>query len=544
MINVDGQNLENIKEKITKTEPVKFTGNIGFNTNLSSISGTENRTSPWAYGLTSRMRLSLYGINIPFYFSFRNHSFHYGSSLPKFRFRPSYKWAEMQIGDVFTKFNEYTLFQRNIRGVSLRLTPKKFRFEVLSGRMKDYRSYQDTLLLGTVADDTYSRRVMGASVGIGTRINHFDIYALKAFDNQDSIYYLERNLPQQDNVIGGASLRLKLLKRLFFESNIGLSVLTYDQNALGEENEIGRNGLTNNVLIANGSTSAKYAGDVKVSYSSRFIGLHGKVRYLQSGYQPLTVPYIQTDLIDYTIGFNKGFFKNRITTAFSLGIRKDNLSNIESITTNRRIYNILTNIRFSKNWNANVVWNNFSQDLRTEVVNINNLFTYAVTNSNQIVNLSYKSSQKESSFSSTVSVGKNNFSTISDGAEMQSEYGALFLRYNGKYDLKNKKLGFLLGANFHDYKNIDVSNVNYGLTVGVTKRLLEDRLSIQAKSNYNLLLQDDFKEGSNLIFNVSGAYKLSEKASLQINLYRVTRNSEVFANFSEYRTRLAARYKF
>jgi len=151
----DAQSIENI----IKAKPFAVSGSIGGNMGLYSVSGIDQRTSPFQYGLSARLNFSIYSFSIPVYASIRDNTFNYGGTFSRFRINPQYKWVKLHIGDTYMRFNPYTLSGRTVKGYGIELTPGKLRFRFLDGKVEDLRSYTDSLQLGTTFQPTYSRNV-------------------------------------------------------------------------------------------------------------------------------------------------------------------------------------------------------------------------------------------------------------------------------------------------------------------------------------------------------------------------------------------------
>jgi hypothetical protein len=63
------QDLSNLKN----TKPLTLTGSIGANLAFYKVNGITARQDPFAYGLTGNATLSVYGISMPFSFTWYNY---------------------------------------------------------------------------------------------------------------------------------------------------------------------------------------------------------------------------------------------------------------------------------------------------------------------------------------------------------------------------------------------------------------------------------------------------------------------------------------
>ena len=448
-------------EKINLKSPVKFSGSLSANAGLSSISsGVSDRTSPYFYSFNTRFSISWNEIKMPFYFSFRDHSFNYGATVPRFRINPRYKWAELQVGDVFMKFNRYTLSQRNLKGVAIKLTPGKFRFQALYGKIQELNSYRDTLMLGISDEEVFSNKVVGLGLGIGSKSTHLDIYALKTWTDIDSADFINTQLPRQDNLVVGSTGKLRISRSIRVQYNFGLSALTYDKDAIGNSRSLAENGLTGSLLEVNNSSGANYAGDVSINYSQGRFGMNGKITYIQPFYQPLTVAYINSDVLNYTVGSYISMLSNKLYLNGSVGIQKNNVSGVDAFTTDRFIFNLMANAKFHKNLAANLAFNNFSQDLTAKLVNIEDFYTYAVTNQMKTLTLTHTLPSSLRTWTNRLSAGNSSLSTSNDNEEFSSGYDMLFVRWDG--EMKMEPIGFSVnaGLNYQTYDKEGLVNNN------------------------------------------------------------------------------------
>ena len=540
-LSVTAQDVEQIKLRA----PITFSGSLSANAGLSSISaGTADQTSPYFYSLNTRFSLSWNELRVPFYFSFRDHSFNYGATAPRFRINPKYKWAELQVGDVFMNFNKYTLSQRNMKGVGIKLTPGKFRFQALYGKMKELKSYRDTLLLGISDEEVFSNKVFGLGLGVGSNSSHLDLYILKSWTDIDSLHFSNPSLPRQDNVVVGSTGKVRLSRGLRVQYNVGISALTFDKDAIGNSRVVAENGFTGSLLEVNNSTGANYAGDVSINYSRGKYGVNGKISYIQPFYQPLTVAYINSDVLNYTVGSFVSLLSNKVYVNGSVGIQKNNVSGVDLLTTNRIIFNLMANAKVHENLTANLAVNNFSQDLQAQLINIDDLYTYAISNKMRTLTLTHTLPSDERSFMNRVSVGTNNLTTSNDNENVSTGYDMLFFRWDGSMKMEPIGLAVNAGINYQTYDRDGTDNSNYGMTLGASKVLLAEKLTLKLNNTFNYIDQGDYREGTNLVSSFSANYAAAEKSNILLTVFRIDRKSAGSFNFTEYRSRLSFQQRF
>jgi len=419
----------------------------------------------------------------------------------------------------------------------------KVRFQALYGKMKDLNSFRDTLLLGTVDFDSYSRKIAGLGIGFGSRRSHIDIYALRAWDNEEENFYNERSVNQQSNTVLGLSTRFRLFKRLTFATNIGISALTQNVNTIGDTQSLYENNITGSLVDLNASSNVNLAGDISLGYRYKNIGLNLRSRYVQPHYQPLSVAYINTDLLDYTIGANLGLFKNKIFLNGRLGIQKNNLSQQDALTNQRFIYNLTATAKLSRSISSTLVYNNFSNQLQASSISINELYTYSVTNSSSSVSVNYQKS-KEDGIIISGSAGRSNFTIVAQQTEEDNTYKSLYTRVDGGYNWASTGTMFKVGLGYNKYNRSEINTNTYSINGRFSKKLKDEKFNVGINTRYTIIDVIEYREGTNWINQFNLNYEMTEKSTLALYLGHVNRSSYIRPTFSEFRSSLSYRIRF
>ena len=533
-------------ESVIKAKPFEISGSLGGNFGLYKAVGVSQRTSPFQYGLSARLNFKIYSFSIPVYASIRDNSFNYGSSFSRIRINPQYKWVKLHIGDAYINFNPYTLAGRTIKGYGVELTPGKFRLKFIKGKIEDLRSYRDTLELGTVFDPTYSRKTTALGIGFGTAANYIDLYGVTTADRLDSLNG-ERALTEftrKSNTVLGSTFALQVAKGLSLRSNFGISLQTDNLDSYGDNTIIGGNTLTNNLAEANISSSYSYGGDVALNYSNRLFSINGKVKYVQPYFEPLTVAFVNTDIINYTIGGSTSFFRRKINIAGSVGIQRNNLSGNKLATSNNFITNIVANFRIVKGLTGTVNYSNFVQDYEARLVQINDLYTYAVNNNVSTASLRYSFPLGGNQYSASVRGGKNSFLTIDNSEEEVGAYDSWNSALNVSMSNKNSKFKVSTGVTYRTYQRETSESTNYGLRANASKGLIDNKIKISINTAFSFNDRDGLREGNTWRNGASLSYKLNDKSNIGARLNHIQRVSTIRADFNEYRMGVQYLYRF
>jgi len=530
-------------EKVIKEDPFKVSGRIGLRGGLYSADGIDRRTSPYHYGVNAKLTFSVYGFKAPLYFAYRDHGLSYGGALPRFKFSPSYKWAKIQLGDVYMNFNPYVLSGRSLRGAGMELTPGIFRVKAVYGNMRDLRSFRDTLQLGIV-NENFTRKVIGGSIGLGKSRNRVDLFFINSYDDVDNLTAIYEGFTRKNNVVGGTTAAFQLFKGFSIKSNLGISLLTENLDAVGSSISEDT-GTLRNIGEVNASSTLKYAGDVTIKYQRSDFGIDAQYKYIQPYYQPLTVAWVNTDIRHYTLGANLSTLGRKLFLSGRAGIQRNNVSGSKQSTSNQLILNLVSNIKFSKTLTANINYANFSQDFEARLIQIEDLFTYSVNSIVQSVSLQHRTKGKQIRYRTLVSGGVNDFSTINDFDENQNNvYKTLFGRFTTGIEYVETDLRIDLGLNYRDYNRGGDDLTNYGADLTIGKKMMDKKLSLRLRSSFNYNDRQGAREGRLLTINFNGNYLLSEKNSLGFTALMINKKSSISSDFRELRSSLNYLYNF
>ena len=531
-------------DHMIKSKPIEFSGSLSGLLSNYSVTNIDKRTAGLTYGLRASLTTSIYGINLPVFVSYRDNTFNFAGPYNRIRISPSYKWISTQIGDVYMNFNPYVLSGRTVRGIGLSLTPGKFRFKALYGKIEDLRSFSDTLSLGVIQEPTYSRKLAGMSLGFGGQRTSFELMANKTWDKLDSIDRTS-NFNPQSNLVVGAHFKVRLAKRILIESNAGYSFITTNLDTYGENEAFGRNAVTENLFEYNLSSGAAFAGDGSIRYNGRGFGLFVQSQYIQPYYQPLSIAYINSDVFNNTLGGNVSLFQSKIFISGQVGLQSNNLSGSKSSTTNRLITNSRINWKASKQLNIGFTFFNYSQDYSTSLVNIANEVHYAITSQNLRGNISYHIPIGENRLRMGFSAGKSQFETITDTQENNSQTNnSLNLSLNTGMDFKPQMIKVNLSIYNTNIENPSASRIRRGISASGSKSFLDIKLSIQVRTSFTQLQKEGFRESDSWINNLGVTYNLGENMGISGGLSYAKRLAAIAADFDEWRSSLRFHYKF
>ncbi len=537
--------LSDIKE-LKEKEPFEVSGTVQANGGFfASNQDNPYLNSPYSYGLSARTNFRIYGFNFPLYISFRDHSFDYGSSLKRIKFNPRYKWAKLHLGDTYMRFNKYTLGGRNVRGAGIELNPGLFRFKALYGKIQDLRSFQDTVQnLGAVETITFSRKIAGLGVGIGKENTNFDLYAVKTWDDKNSFSGFA-GIPPQDNFVTGSSLRIGITERIKFQMNVGVSLFTGDTDVPDfSNNKLLENPVTDEVLEVNYTSNLSYAGDAKVNFRFSGFNFGVGVGYIQPFYRPLSIAYINTDVLDYKLSFAGRFFGSRLMISSNVGIQQNNLTDIKLTTSNRFIGSLVASLRPAEGLNITGTYSNFQQSFETIIVNLGDRYAYAVSNGILSLSGSYGFGDDNRRYNVSVSGGTTSFNLINENDAGLNNVNST-MNGNAAFSVNFIPLDMqtTIGLQYSAF-DAEQARSNYGLNARIGKALFDKKLRLNIDTYFNYNDIEDLRAAWNLRSNLNVSYAVNKSQFLSLGLSHIFKKSQLLDNLDDYRGNLGYRLKF
>ncbi len=160
----DVEDLLSATQTRLEEKPVRVTGGLHLNSTLASYSGPQPRYDKYGLQIGANVNFDILGVQAPFsiYFSDKNLLYR----LPSYQFvgiSPSYRWARVHLGDRNLNFSPYTFSDQTFRGVGVELTPGRWRFAGMAGRLR----YQSLFDVGARSglEETYRRNGYAAEAG-------------------------------------------------------------------------------------------------------------------------------------------------------------------------------------------------------------------------------------------------------------------------------------------------------------------------------------------------------------------------------------------
>jgi hypothetical protein len=379
--NVSGQDLEktfqndssSLWRRVFKGDPFSISGSFGANFRSYQAWGVNDRQTPLSTTIFANATVRSYQITIPFSLLINNldvasHPFtrayfdgfltNQRNRLSRFGMSPYYKWVKLHAGHRYMNFSEFTLNNHNFLGGGVELTPGKWRFAAMAGRLA--RAEPINLSLNRPNVPVYERNGWGMKIGYGTQGNFIDFIVFKAQEDPNSISRLRDSnsivLPSE-NLVFGLKMQKKLLRGLRFEFDGAYSAFTRNNE---DPTTNARSFLYENGLFRQrSSTIYRGALNTGLRYQLKKYTLGFEYRRVEPGYRSLGTYFFNDDFENYTLQFSGSALRRKLQFSSSVGWQENNLDGSKPATFRRWIGS--ANLGYQiPNWFFNLDVSNFS----------------------------------------------------------------------------------------------------------------------------------------------------------------------------------------
>ncbi len=513
---LQAQELSDLKS----LKPFDINGSIGLNSSFYSVSGIPERQAPFAYGVNANATLTVYGISMPFSFTWYNNNKKGSFSQPfnQFGISPTYKWLTVHLGYRNLSFSEFTLNGYTFLGAAVEARPGKLRLGAVYGKFNQNSTY-DLAMADSMPKLT--RTGWAAKVGYGTESRFIDFSVVRIGDNTkhfDSLAFKPGMPTPEQNIAFGLTSRFAFTPELMFTFDGSYSFYTKNRMELPPDSiSDGWLRLANGLITVNGTTS--YFKAFKTSLSYRFtptIITGIEYRRVDPGFRSMGSYFFNNDVQHITFNQSVGLMDSKLNLNGSLGIQNDNLDGSKPNTAHRIIGSLSGNYTINENWALDASFNNYSTNQRAyKTAGSDSLLIFQV---NRTFMLMPRFTKATPTASHMVMLNLN-YTTLDDRNKATSDmvdtdtYMAMLL-YN--FGLPVLRLNISAGANYTSMMNKNFKNVLVGGNLNLSKTFLSDKLSLNWTNN---IMSNKINDDSGLIINsaLNGAYRFHPKHLLSLN---------------------------
>ena len=538
------QSLSTLKN----SRPVTVNGSLGLNSAFYNASGIPDRQTPFAFGVNANATLTVYGISMPFSFTwYSNEKAGFRQPFNQFGISPTYRWLTVHLGYRNVSFSEFTLNGHTFLGAGLEAKPGKFRLAAVYGRFNQTSQY-DLIMADSIPKLT--RLGWAAKIGYGTEKSFVDVSMLRIGDNtKNFIPYEDPDLPvPAQNMALGLTSRVSLTSKLILNVDGSLSFLT-SNSSLGTSDTINDRLLeyASNLITINSTSQRFSALKASLSYNFSKNVISGiEYRRIDPGYQSMGSYFFNNDLEQITFNQSVSFLESKFRARGSIGMQRDNLDGAKNSTSRRLIGSLSGNYAIDENWALDLSYNNFSTNQKA-IKNIadNSLMVYQV---NHNLLLAPRFMKVTEGFSHLVMLNLNwmilNDKNTQTSDMTDTDTKVAMLMYS--LGLPKQKINMSLGANYTKMVNQNYTNQLAGGTLSLSSSLLKDKLSINWNNAYML---NKLNGENGRIFNtaLNSVCRFLPRHSVTLNLSLIKNSfadTSVIPSYNEIRGDLGYAFTF
>lgn len=545
------QDLDNLHSQ----KHIAANGGLQLRGIYDNISGTMPGRVPYSYIFSGNLTLNIEGVILPASFSISEAERSFRQPFNQFGISPHYKWITVHLGYRNINFSPYTLAGYTMYGAGVELTPGKFRFGAMYGRLNRATTLDTTTQ--SLVPVSFTRKAFAAKIGYGTQNNFIDISMLKGKDDSKSVNVGKTildslNVLPAANTVIAISTRLTFWKKVFLEGDIGTSLYTRDINS-----PISLDSLNDplikkikSVAIVNGTSELCTAMSGTLGYKAKLFTLKLQYHRIDPGFQSMGAYFFNSDLESYSFAPSFNLFKNKLRFNGSIGIQHDNLQHQKEATSKKIIGNAILNADFTKHFGLDINYTNFSNNQQPQTIRFADSLKIVQTTQNISVSPRYIIAGTTTSHTLILSANlmkMNDFNNYfaQNAISRNVDYKQFYFNYS--YSYIPAKLTVYTNFSYTLADAPGTSDVNKGCTIGINKSFLKSALLVGATGGYFF----GTRSGSNdNTINASAnlQYKFLKKHALNALMFYTNNKpknaSLLIPAFSEQRIELAYSYSF
>jgi hypothetical protein len=537
-------------EEIGIGKGIKLNGSLNVNSVLYHAKGLEQRRDPFNWFLTGSLNFNLFGYSAPLSFSYSNTNRSFSQPFNQFSFAPQYKWVKTYLGYNSMTFSSYTLAGHVFFGGGVELTPGKWRFAAMYGRLRKAVPFSlDSLQYN---DASFNRMGYGIKLGYESDGDLVSANIFTAKDDINSIPFIvpESQLTPQQNVAFSFNGRKKFLKRFFVDVEYAVSVLNKDIRANSESNDSidlrsGSNFICG--FLPQNSTNRYFdAFRTGIGYQGNLYALQVRYERVAPEYETLGAYFFNNDMENITLVPSVKLLGGKLNIAANLGFQKNNLDNTRGATTGRNVGSVNVNYVPSNAWGFAANYSNFASYTNARPRSdpffqdrLDTLNFYQVSQTmNASISRNFGSKEIVQNLMLSGSYQKANEESNYQGGNRVSDFINMTASYS--YSIMPTNTTLSISANAYKNNAAGTESTFWGPTLTCTKGFLEKTMRTTFAATYN---QSSGSVASSPILNnrLSLSYtpkpkestKQSHNFSLGLNLLNRLKDTPQQASFSE-----------
>lgn len=540
--------------------PMRVSGGINVNQIFYGISGQESRRDPYTYYVSGNLNLDIYGLSLPFSYSFSNQNSTFQQPFNQYSLHPSYKWISGHLGYTSMTFSPYSLNGHLFLGAGLDLQPTdKIRISLMYGRLQ--RAVEpDTTEAANIP--AFRRMGYGIKAIYGTNADNIGITLFRAKDDESSLPYVpeDEGVLPEENLVLGLSGSKSLFDKFILKAELATTAITRDIRAEEYKSSDNSNPLSKVSGVYTPRTSSSYynAFNSSFSYQAGKYSLGISYERIDPGYRTLGAYYFNNDLESIALNAATSIFNGKVNLAADVGTQRDNLDG-EKISEMSRLTSAF-NVTYTPNdrLNMGLSYSNFKSftNIRSQFVQINELTPYDnldTLNYRQIsqstsVNANYVFNSK-SEVKSALNVNFTYQTSDDEQGGVEQPTGADFYNINTAYSLNFPSQKTVLAVAFNaNHNNVaQMSTKTFGPTANLTKSLLQQKLRASLSASWNNSYTNGDQVSQVMNIRAGGSYTLKKSHSFNLSVVGIKRMKKAetgSSGFTEFTATVGYNYNF
>lgn len=535
-------------QQVGKKGGISLTGGLSAFGAAYTTDLDDPRMSPFTWGINGRLNLSIYDLQIPFSFIVSEKEREFRQPFNQFGLSPRYKWATAHIGHRSMHLSELTMSGQRFYGAGLELTPGKFRFAAMYGRLRK-EIFADTTT-AVIEEPAFQRMGMAVKIGGGTQASHADLVLFRAKDEYDAIALANGKYggaQPEENIVLGLGAAIQLSKSLQWQLDAAGSL--HNVGAVPDERTGDLSAVANDydTPLFNVDTRSRRGVALKTGLSYNVRGTTFSVNYdrIDPLFMTLGNYFFLRDVENYRATVGTGLFKQKLRLTGSLGRQRNNIKESLATSTLRTIGSASLTYNSGKVVTTSMSWSNFEANVRSayEAAGTDTLTLRQVSDNITLNNsLRFRNTDRGTTRSMDIALGFQSFAN--EGYPSQPAMTTTTWTASAGYrsQMKPKAFGWGVRLTTSLFENSGLGRVKYGASLNARKGFNQDRTGVNARAAFYLNRGEKYGGSSSLVANAGVDQRVGQthRFGLGVN-YNGRSTSERFED-SQYQMRVQLTY--
>jgi len=519
------------QEVASLSDTLQVNGSVGARFVGYGANGIDSRRNPLSYVLYGNINIQKGDFSIPLSFTYSEQERSFTQPFNQFGIAPTYKWIKVYAGYQNVNWSKFGMAGHQLLGGGLELTPGKWRFGVVGGRLQRATGI-DSVNAGSYLP-MFKRTGYTAKLGYGTQSSFCDLVFFQAKDDPNSLPFFPTDstakvLPGQNTVVSFRSM-VQVSSAIGLYADGALSII--NRNVLAPVIDANKSGIWNINGPPNISTQVYAAIEAGTNISFKSQNFNFNYKRITPDYNSYGAYFIENDINAFNFRHGFAVWKNKIALNYGLGMFSDNLLNKKLVTTTRYQPNVNVSFNPTHKFGIDVNWMDVYTSQADGLQAVND--TIRMDNRNPGLTITPRYSWGNTTTYNMFMLNYMNMRMIDRNAftSVYAEYSTQIINLMYSLTLGAKGQGFTAGLNRTENKTSAFDEVGYGGSAGYNQSWKEGKISA------NATVATQFTNiNTNVTFNTGGNYNLTEKQIGGLMLtYLINRTeNENSRNFSEF----------